>query len=79
MQKLKDVTLKNEAWINYIKYRKLLSTLMKESKTSYFRNYFQNSLNDLKSMWKGIKIVISLKELPKWPKFNWSTRDSQCF
>ena len=62
--KLKDVTLKNEVQIKYKQYRNLLSTLMKESKKSYFTNYFQNNLNDLKSTWKGIKNLISLKELP---------------
>ena len=36
---------------------------MKESKKTYFSNYFQNSRNDLKSTWKGIKNLISLKEL----------------
>ena len=61
--KLKDVTLKNEAQIKYKQYRNLLSTLMKESKKSYFTNYFRNNLNDLKSTWKGIKNLISLKEL----------------
>ena len=57
--KLKDVTLKNEAQIKYKQYRNLLSTLMKESKKSYFTNYFQNNLNDLKSAWKGVKNLIS--------------------
>ena len=47
--KLKDVTLKNKAQIKYKQYRNLLSALMKESKKSYFINYFQNNLNDLKS------------------------------
>ena len=61
--KLKDVTLKNEAQIKYKQYRNLLSTLMKESKKSYFTNYFQNNLNHLKSTWKGIKNLISLNEL----------------
>ena len=37
---------------------------MKENKKSYFTNYFQNNLNDLKSARKGIKNLISLKELP---------------
>ena len=37
---------------------------MKESKKSYFINYFQNSLNNLKSTWKDIKNLTSLKELP---------------
>ena len=47
--KLKDVTFKNEAQIKYKQYRYLLSTLMKERQESYFTNYFQNNLNDLKS------------------------------
>ena len=38
--KLKDVPLKNEAQIKYKQYRNLFSTLMKESKKSYFTNYF---------------------------------------
>ena len=60
--KLKDVTLKNEAQIKYKQYRNLLPTLLKESKRSYFTNYFQNNLNNLKSTWKGIKNLISFKE-----------------
>ena len=48
--KLKDVTLKNEAQIKYKQYRNLLSTLMKESKKSYFTNYFQNNLISLKEL-----------------------------
>ena len=41
-----------------------MSNLTKESKKSYFTNYFQNNLNGLKSTWKGIKNLISLKEFP---------------
>ena len=62
--KLKEATLKNGARIKYKQCRNLLSTLMKESKKSYFTNYYQNNLNDLNSTWKGIKNLISLKELP---------------
>ena len=47
--KVKNVTLKTEAQVKYKQYRNILSTLMKESKRSYFTNYFQNNLNDLKS------------------------------
>ena len=36
---------------------------MKESKRTYFTNYFQNNLNDLKSTCKGIKKLIFLEEL----------------
>ena len=37
---------------------------MRERKISYSTNYFQHNLNDLKSTWKGIKNLFSLKELP---------------
>ena len=50
--------------MKYKQYRNLLSTLTKDNNRSYFTNYFQNNLNDLKSRWKGIKTLISLKELP---------------
>ena len=36
---------------------------MRESKMSYSTNYFQPNLNDLESTWKGIKNLVSLKEL----------------
>ena len=55
----KRSNFKTEAQIIYKQYRNLLSNLMKESKRSYFTNYFQNNLNDLKS----IKKLISLTEL----------------
>ena len=41
-----------------------MPTLTKESKKYYSTNYFQNNLNNLKSTWKGIKNLISLKALP---------------
>ena len=37
---------------------------MKESKKSYFTNYFQKNLNELKSTRKRTKNLIPLKELP---------------
>ena len=55
----KRSNFKTEAQIIYKQYRNLLSNLMKESKRSYFTNYFHNNLNDLKS----IKKLISLIEL----------------
>ena len=59
--KLKDADLKNEAHFKYKQYRNLLSTLLKRSKQSYFTNYFQTNINDLKNTWKGIKKLIFLK------------------
>ena len=60
--KSKDVTLTNKAQIRYRYYRNLLSTLMKGSRTSNCTNYLQNNLNNLKSTWKGVKNLISLKK-----------------
>ena len=57
---------KTEAQIICKQYRNLLSNLMKESKRSYFTNYFQNNLNDLKS----IKKLISLTELSNIARSN---------
>ena len=53
--KLKDLALENEARIREKQCRPFLPTSLKQSKYSYFANYFQNNLNDLKSTWKGIK------------------------
>ena len=50
-----------KAHFKYKQYRNLLSTLLKRSKQSYFTNYFQTNISDLKSTWKGIKKLISLK------------------
>ena len=34
--------------------RNLISTLLERSKQSYFTNYFQTNIKDLKNTWKGI-------------------------
>ena len=48
--KLKYAALKSEALFKYKQYRKLLSTLLKRSKKSYFTKYFQTNINDLKNI-----------------------------
>ena len=50
--KLKDADLKSEAHFNSKQYRKLLSTLLKRSKQSYFKNNFQASINASKMLGK---------------------------
>ena len=47
-----------------------MSTLIKESQRSYFTNYFQGNLNDLKNTRKGIKNLISLQKLPNVAQSN---------
>ena len=44
----------------YKTYRNSLSTLLKQSKKSYYNNYFRNNINNIKNTWKGIKLIISL-------------------
>ena len=75
----KSIFIKNHLLTKYIKfqdvntekqYRILLSTLMQVGKKSYFPNYFHNNLNELKNTWKGMKNLISLKELPIVPPSN---------
>ena len=59
---MKGPTLKNEAHTKYKLYRNMLATLLKRSKHTYFSSFFQNHVNGLKSTWKGIKRIISLKD-----------------
>ena len=44
----------------YKKYRNMLSTPLKRSKQSYFSK-FESNWNNIKSTWKGIKSIITLK------------------
>ena len=47
-------------FIKNIKHQNSLSTLLKQSKKSYYNNYFRNTINNIKNTWKGIKSIISL-------------------
>ena len=51
--KLKEPTLKNEAHTKYKLYRNMLATLLKRSKHTYFSSFFQNHINDLKTLAKA--------------------------
>ena len=44
----------------YKLYRKSLSTLLKQSKKSYYNDYFRNNINNIKNIWKGTKSIIFL-------------------
>ena len=57
----KDPILKEEFHTDYKKYRNLLSTLMNKSKQVYYDKYFERNWNNIKSTWKGIKFLSSLK------------------
>ena len=51
---MKDPILKEEFHTNYKKYRKLLSMLMKNSKSASYDKYFEKNQNNIKNTWKGI-------------------------
>ena len=71
--KSNDINQKNEIKIKFKQYRKLISTLLKRSKRSYFTKFFNDNLNNLKNTWKGIKNLISLKTVSHYSLSNTKT------
>ena len=59
----KDPQIKAECHEKYKKYRNLLSTLLKESKQIYYTKYFESNWNNIRNTWKGIKTIISIKNI----------------
>ena len=59
----KEPILKKEFHTNFKKYRNLLSTVMKKRKQAYYEKYFERNWNNITKQWKGIKSVISLKNV----------------
>ena len=55
--------IKAECHGKYKKYRNLLSTLLKESKQIYYTKYFESNWNNIRNTWKGIKTIISIKNI----------------
>ena len=58
---MKNPILKQETHTEYKNFKNLLSTLMTKSKQTYYNKYFETNFNNIKSKWKGIKSLISLK------------------
>ena len=63
--KLSDPLIKQEVHLKYKCYRNLLLTIFKNSKQIYYEKFFQNNLNDIKNIWKGIRNLVSLKQSTK--------------
>ena len=61
--KKKDPTIKAELHLKYKNHRNLLSTLLKRSKLNYYKKYFESNLNNSKNTWKGIKSIITMKNV----------------
>ena len=49
----------------------MLSTLLKKSKTNYYNQYFEANMNNIKNTWKGIKSILTIKNI--------SSDFSKCF
>ena len=69
MMHLRDRLLRNLAKNNdqslkdlYKKFRNRVSESLRESKASYFHNFFQKNSNNMKQLWPGIKSVISIRQ-----------------
>ena len=63
----KDPQIKAECHEKYKKYRNLLSTLLKEIKQIYYTKYFESNWNNIRNTWKGIKTIISIKNITTIP------------
>ena len=48
-------------------YRNLLTSLIRKSKTRYFKQYFEDNKKNLKSVWNGIKSIINTTKNPNEP------------
>ena len=57
----KDPQIKERHHKEYKDYRKLLSTILEQSKTSYYNHYFESNWNSIKNTWKDIKSIITTK------------------
>ena len=61
--KKKDPAKKAELHLQYKNHRNLLSTLLKKSKENYYKKCFESNWNNAKIIWKGIKSIITLKNI----------------
>ena len=61
--KKKDPAKKAELHLQYKNHRNLLSTLLKKSKENYYKKCFESNWNNAKIIWKGIKSLITLKDI----------------
>ena len=59
----------------------MVSTLLKKSKICYYNQYFEANMNNIKSTWKGIKSIITIKntssDFPKYLSSNGYTFTNQ--
>ena len=59
----KDPQVKKRYYKEGKDYRKLLSTILKQSKTNYYNHYFGSNWNRIKNTWKGLKSILNIKNI----------------
>ena len=63
---MKDPERKVELHFQYQNHRNLLSTLLKNSKENHYKKCFESNWNNAKIIWKGIKSIITLKDITSY-------------
>ena len=70
-----SIGIKNNLYKNYLKtrslyfhskfkfYRNKLNHLLRISKRMYYKDFFNNNINNMKNTWKGIRQIVNLKPL----------------
>ena len=61
--KKEDPTIKAELHLKYKNHRNIISTPLKRSKQNYYKKYFESNLNNSKNTWKGMKSIITMKNV----------------
>ena len=59
----KDLQTKETFHRLYKDYRNMLSTLLKKGKSNYYNQYFRANMNNIKNTWKGIKSILTIKNI----------------
>ena len=59
----KDPQVKGRYCKKYKDYRKMLSTILKQSKTNYYNHYFETNWKNIKNIWKGLKSILIIKNI----------------
>ena len=60
---VKDPQIKEKYHKEYKDCRNLFSTILKQNKTNYFNYYFESNWSSIGNTWKGIKSIITVKDI----------------
>ncbi|XP_065678993.1 uncharacterized protein LOC136093712 [Hydra vulgaris] len=66
----KNVITKKKLFTKFKLYRNKISNLLRYSKKLYNASFFNNNINNVKNIWKGIKEIINIKPSTSSKSFN---------